>query len=263
MVFDEAGTYQIEYTATDECGNTTNAERTVIVEEPPTYRTVLYTDGTFIINESSTDEAANVEEHGEATNVYAALGSGNNYIFNGYTNVLWYSERTLIRRVEVGSVIHPSMIQYWFYGMSNCTSMDLSNIVCDSLRSMRQTFNGCSSLTELDLSNFETSYNLFEDLYMTFYRCSNLSVLDISKLITSNVSEMGGMFRSCSKLKTIYASESFTTENVTSSGDMFDGMSTDLVGGAGTVWSSSNPTDKTYAHIDGGVSDPGYFTAKN
>lgn len=33
MVFDEAGTYTIEYTATDECGNTTTAERTVIVEE--------------------------------------------------------------------------------------------------------------------------------------------------------------------------------------------------------------------------------------
>lgn len=29
-----------------------------------------------------------------------------------------------------------------------------------------------------------------------------------------------------------------------------------------TVWASSNPRDKTYAHIDGGTSNPGYFTAK-
>ena len=31
----------------------------------------------------------------------------------------------------------------------------------------------------------------------------------------------------------------------------------------GTAYSSSNPKDKTYAHIDGGTSNPGYFTAKN
>ena len=38
---------------------------------------------------------------------------------------------------------------------------------------------------------------------------------------------------------------------------------TSLVGGQGTTWDASNPTDKTYAHIDGGPSNPGYFTAKN
>ena len=35
---------------------------------------------------------------------------------------------------------------------------------------------------------------------------------------------------------------------------------TSLVGGAGTAWNASNPTDKTYAHIDGGLSNPGYFS---
>jgi hypothetical protein len=38
---------------------------------------------------------------------------------------------------------------------------------------------------------------------------------------------------------------------------------TSLVGGQGTAYNSSNPKDKTYAHIDGGPSNPGYFTAKN
>ena len=31
----------------------------------------------------------------------------------------------------------------------------------------------------------------------------------------------------------------------------------------GTTYNASNPKDKTYAHIDGGTSNPGYFTAKN
>ena len=42
---------------------------------------------------------------------------------------------------------------------------------------------------------------------------------------------------------------------------MFQGCSR-LVGGMGTAFSYSNPSDKTYAHIDGGPSNPGYFTAK-
>ena len=43
---------------------------------------------------------------------------------------------------------------------------------------------------------------------------------------------------------------------------MFD-VCYSLVGGKGTAYSSSNPKDKTYAHIDGGPSNPGYFTDKN
>ena len=42
---------------------------------------------------------------------------------------------------------------------------------------------------------------------------------------------------------------------------MFD-VCYSLVGGKGTAYSSSNPKDKTYAHIDGGPSNPGYFTGK-
>lgn len=48
MKIDTDGTYTLQYTAEDSCGNETIEERTVIVASP---RTVLYTDGTFIINE--------------------------------------------------------------------------------------------------------------------------------------------------------------------------------------------------------------------
>ncbi len=42
---------------------------------------------------------------------------------------------------------------------------------------------------------------------------------------------------------------------------MFYGC-TSLVGGQGTTY-EANHIDKAYAHIDGGPSDPGYFTDKN
>ncbi len=66
----------------------------------------------------------------------------------------------------------------------------------------------------------------------------------------------------CPDLRTIYVGNGWSTAAVTNSTDMFFNC-TSLVGGQGTTWNSSNPTDKTYAHIDGGPSNPGYFTAKN
>ena len=45
-----------------------------------------------------------------------------------------------------------------------------------------------------------------------------------------------------------------------SSGMFSDCLS--IVGGQGTTYNASH-VDKAYAHIDGGPSNPGYFTAKN
>ena len=72
---------------------------------------------------------------------------------------------------------------------------------------------------------------------------------------------MRSMFHGSSNLKTIYGSSKFVTTAVTDSTNMFTG-STKLIGGAGTKYNGSY-IDKTYARIDGGTSNPGYFTAKN
>ena len=69
---------------------------------------------------------------------------------------------------------------------------------------------------------------------------------------------MSTMFCDMTNLKTIYVSNKFNTNNVTNSSDMFTN-SANLVGGAGTKYNSSY-VDKTYARIDGGTSNPGYFT---
>lgn len=68
------------------------------------------------------------------------------------------------------------------------------------------------------------------------------------------------MFYETTNLKTIYTSNKFITNSVTMSTVMFK-EATNLVGGSGTKYNSSY-ADKTYAHIDGGTSNPGYFTAK-
>jgi len=96
--------------------------------------------------------------------------------------------------------------------------------------------------------------------YDWFYKMSKLETIEgMEYLNTSEVTNMEYMFNNCSKLRTICVGDSWTTSAVTSSADMFYGCIS-LVGGKGTTWDSSNPTNKTYAHIDGGPSNPGYFT---
>ncbi|MDD6653054.1 MAG: hypothetical protein PUE43_04335 [Clostridium sp.] len=69
-----------------------------------------------------------------------------------------------------------------------------------------------------------------------------------------------GMFNR-SKATKIKVLNKFNTSNVTGAPRMFENA-TNLVGGAGTTYNSSK-IDKTYAHIDGSTSNPGYFTLKN
>lgn len=71
---------------------------------------------------------------------------------------------------------------------------------------------------------------------------------------------MSDMFFNCSSLTTIFATDKFVTSTATNSNYMFSGCR-NLVGGAGTVF-NGRVYDKTYARIDGGEENPGYFTAK-
>ena len=96
--------------------------------------------------------------------------------------------------------------------------------------------------------------------YGTFYGCSSLTTLDLSSWNTKKSTDLNQMFYYTTNLETIYASEDFDVSNVSSSRDMFYN-DTKLVGGAGTTYNSSK-TDKEYAHIDGGASNPGYFTSR-
>ena len=144
-----------------------------------------------------------------------------------------------------------------FRNCSGLTSLDLSNFNTANVTTMNGMFSNCSGLTSLDLSNFNTAN--VTDLGYMFYDSRSLTSLDLSNFNTSSVTKMSGMFLECNSLETIYVGDGWSTDAVTQSADMFtDCMS--LIGGMGTTYNSSNPRDKTYAHIDGGPSDPGYFS---
>ena len=141
-----------------------------------------------------------------------------------------------------------------FFSGSQATTLDVSNFDTSKIINMESMFAG-SQATTLDVSNFDTS-NVTS--MRSMFANSKITTLDVSNFDTSKVTNMEYMFNGATNLKTIYAGSKFTTDKVTSSNYMFDGCA-NLVGGAGTKYNSSY-IDKTYAHIDGGTSNPGYFT---
>ena len=154
----------------------------------------------------------------------------------------------------------PTTTYSWFYGMGNLQSITgMSYLNTSEVANMGYMFHNCIKLTSLDLSSFNTSN--VTNMFFMFYNCSSLTSLDLSSFNTSQVIEMSCMFKNCSNLRTIYVGNGWSTAVVTSSGDMFYNC-TRLVGSRGTTYNASNPTDKTYAHVDGGTSNPGYFTAE-
>ena len=138
---------------------------------------------------------------------------------------------------------------------SQATALDVSSFDTSKVTNMTQMFSD-SQTTTIDVSNFNTSN--VTNMTSMFSGCQ-ATTLDVSNFDTSKVTDMSYMFNSATNLKTIYTSDKFNTGSVTTSTKMFTG-STKLVGGAGTKYNSSY-VDKTYARIDGGTSNPGYFTA--
>ena len=165
------------------------------------------------------------------------------------------SQATVINGFENFDTSNVANMRDMFYD-SKVVTFDLSSFDTSNVTNMRYMFYN-NKASKLELANFNTKN--VTDMSGMFYQ-SEASIIDISGFDTSNVTDMSYMFENTKNLKTIYASDKFVTNKVTSSTNMFS-SSINLVGGAGTIYNSSK-TDKTFARIDGGTSSPGYFTKK-
>ena len=148
---------------------------------------------------------------------------------------------------------------------ANIGLLDISSFDTSKVTRMDSMFRNFRTNNPIDVSFFDTS-NVTDMSRM--FSGINVTSLDISSFDTSNVTNMSYMFYYCSNLITIYVSNKFITTSLAEdssspangASNMFN-SSTKLVGGAGTTYNSSK-TNREYAHIDGGTSNPGYFTAK-
>ena len=100
------------------------------------------------------------------------------------------------------------------------------DLVCDNvegLTSLKQAFDSCESLINIDASKLNTS-NVSDMSYM-FSICSSLTSLDLSNFNTTNVTDMSYMFFSCLTLTNLDISN-FTFDKVNDYGyeGMFDSV---------------------------------------
>ncbi len=190
--------------------------------------------------------------------------TGTTYDLNTGDAPGWYYDDTNANVTKV--VFDPSFVgarptstYRWFYQMTNLESIEgICYLNTSEVTNMNSMFSECSSLRNLDLSRFNTSN--VTDMEHMFYYCSNLTSLDISTFNTSKVTRMSFMFMGCTNLQTIYAGIGWSITAVGYTEMMFTNC-TSLVGGQGTNYSERYVT-LSHAHIDGGPSDPGYFTEK-
>ena len=160
-----------------------------------------------------------------------------------------------VKTLDLSNFDTSNVTEMWrMFDGAQATKIVLSSFNTSNVTNMYQMFSK-SHVNNLDLSNFNTSK--VTDMNRMFWS-TYATTIDVSSFDTSKVTDMNSMFYGGDNLKTIYASSKFVTTAVSDSEVMFEG-STSLVGGAGTKYNSSY-TDKTYARIDGGTSNPGYFT---
>ena len=119
-----------------------------------------------------------------------------------------------------GAIAPNSNASWLFQGFVNLKTINFGNcFVTSSVTRMSGMFEGCSSLTVLDLSCFETS--AVTDMYGVFSICGSLTHLDLTSFDTSNVTDMSSMFGGCRSLTSLDLT-SFDTSSVTDMGSMFD-----------------------------------------
>ena len=88
-----------------------------------------------------------------------------------------------------------------FKECTSITEINLSNFDSSKVKSMDNMFEGCSSLTSIDLSNINT--HLVGRMAFMFSRCTSLTSLDLSRFDTTKVTTMDSMFSHCSSLSSL------------------------------------------------------------
>lgn len=105
-----------------------------------------------------------------------------------------------------------------FYNCESLTQLDLSNFNTSNVVNMSEMFSDCLNLMQLDLSNFDTSQ--VTSMCNMFCSCEAVTQLDFSSFDTSKVTDMSGMFFNCKSLKMLDLSN-FDTSSIHYMNKMF------------------------------------------
>ncbi|MBO4813600.1 MAG: BspA family leucine-rich repeat surface protein [Muribaculaceae bacterium] len=188
----------------------------------------------------------------------------NKYMLNNADEIPgWHAKAGDVRQVVFDPSFadcYPLTTAYWFADMEYLTSITgMEYLNTGAVTNMCGMFYQARNLKSVDLSHFET-HNVVNMSGM-FFSCHAFTSLDLRSFDTRNVQTMTTMFMFCRNLVTIAVSDKWSTEKLYTndfSYSMFE-YCTAIRGCKGTTY-DSNYVDHTYAHIDGGSSNPGYLS---
>ncbi len=170
-----------------------------------------------------------------------------------------------------------------FKDCSSLKQVDLSNFIFDTEGvTVAWMFRECNSLEEFTLpqgiitvlKDNESSVNDYYGIDCMFFECTLLEELDLSFIQVGSDIRAAATFADCINLEKIYVTENLGTltntlhtnqklandvDDTAYNKNIFTGC-TILVGGSGTQFNETC-IDGTYARIDGGTDNHGYFTA--
>ena len=129
-----------------------------------------------------------------------------------------------ITRAKIEPGVKALVTREMFRDCANLTKIEgLSNLNVSAVANMETTFGGCSSLTSLDLSGWNTGAAI--TMKQMFAQCNKLETIkglsgDLSNWSTASVTDMSYMFENCESLTTADVS-GFNTASVTDMTNMF------------------------------------------
>lgn len=130
----------------------------------------------------------------------------------------YFSKLTEIIGIENLNTSQVTNMSFMFEGCSSLTSLDVSHFDTRNVTDMSYMFMDCGLLTSLDVSHFNTEK--VQNMRFMFYNCFNVGALDVSGFDTRNVTDMSRMFCYCVCIKSLDVSH-FDTRKVTDMSYMF------------------------------------------
>ena len=156
----------------------------------------------------------------------------------------WYEHSSSITTVQFESsfsAVRPYDLSSWFRDMTNLTTVNgIENLNTSMCTDMAQMFEGCESLTSLDVSGFNTSN--VTSMHQMFLDCKKLTSLDVSGWNTSKLTTMHNLFGNCKKLTSLDVSR-WDTGNVTRMSSVFWGCESLTTPPDVSRWNTSKVTD--------------------
>ena len=176
---------------------------------------------------AQTDKAYADFNNGTLTFKYGSKPTGAYDLNVGTNNPGWLAQKEKIKKVVFDASFanaRPTSCYYWFSECKNLTDIEgIEYLNTEKVTNMNSMFDRCSALTLLDLTSFNTA----------------------------KVSDMRYMFMGCYALTTIFVSDKFVTDQVTSGDNMFH-MCINLIG---AIEYDGSKSDHNFANYK-----TGYFT---